>query len=208
MQVTLLTVLSWVSWLAGTISFLILLVEAFRESKAQGFLSLFLPFYALYYLLFRQQRRKAATILLTVFALACSFAGTKLYKGPCDSFPKSGIEALLDDTFNNPTHANDGKGRSVCTYQSSAHPSNKLVVLQSACSGSLKDTISEQELSSQDGFTVSGVGDSAISVRNWLLVQKGDKCVAFRYDNGQEDPYSSLQPRKKVAALVLAENKQ
>ena len=74
------TILVFGGWLASLVGGIMILVEAFKESTGQGFLSLLVPFYAFYYVFTRWDDCKKG-FLINVAGVVAVIAGTMFGAG-------------------------------------------------------------------------------------------------------------------------------
>ena len=74
------TILVFGGWLASLVGGIMILVAAFRESTGQGFMSLLIPFYAIYYVFTRWEDCKTG-FLINLAGVVAVIAGTMFGAG-------------------------------------------------------------------------------------------------------------------------------
>lgn len=185
---------------------LVVLVDAYKEGGIlHAVLVLFLPFYVLYWLFFRQSHSKGplvvAAIVGTLLAGAPRFlAGGITSSETCGLISEEEITAELGLATKSSKEYDAGQRQS-CKYILESEPPKILTLVVGECS---PETISERR--SSRNFSVSEVGDEAVSAGNVLLARQATTCYALSFDN-DSDPASTLQQRKALVRNAMARKK-
>ncbi len=209
------SVLGLVWWGIIFVCWGVVLIDAFKNGGGLHFLlCLVVPFYAAYWLFFRQTIHRglvigfiSADVLLTV-ALALGLVGGK--NDPCKLITKADAEEALRQTLEGPERSTSHRGDPACSYTTVAEPKMSLMVV----------VIENSELTSRTNadlpsgsFKVDNLGDDALSNGPALLVQKGTtifslswakpgKSVVSRQE-ASDAAYFTLEGRKKLARLAM-----
>ncbi len=196
--------LATAAWILGILVWVIILFDAFKRGTGEGLLCLIIPFYALFYLFFRQEANKGWTILLLVASAGLGVAARGDLFGrndPCKLVTKAAVEQAFGQQFAK-VHSDSTARGGVCSYETAGSPPQKLGVLLIAdCpEGEVKKA---SQVEDRNTFRVSGIGDAAVSDGSKLWVQKGKTCLMIVYESGDRNYVGSLQARKRVAQLIL-----
>lgn len=194
----------------------VVLIDAFKNGGGLHFLlCLVIPFYALYWLFFRQTIYRGLVVgligadLILTGLMAFGLVGTK--NNPCKLITEADVEETLGQDV-------DGGERSttrnspVCSYTTIAEPKKQLVFIVTE-DAELKSR-TDQDLPS-GSFKVSNLGDDALSAGPTLMVQKGTVVFSLAWTSPEaskaslsrqeaaDAAYSTLEGRKKLARLAM-----
>jgi len=193
----------------------VVLIDAFKNGGGLHFLlCLVIPFYALYWLFFRQTIYRGPVVgligvdLILTGLMAFGLVGTK--NDPCKLVTEADVEEALGLDVDGGEHSSSPRGDPVCEYITVDEPkmSLMLVVVENSTLKSRTDA----DLPS-GSFKVSDLGDDALSNGPALLVQKGTTIFSLSWarpgkslvsrQEASDAAYSTLEGRKKLARLAM-----
>lgn len=194
------------AWILGILAWLIIVVDAFKRHFLDGLLCLIIPFYTLFHLFFRQETYKGLAMVLLFSSIGLGVAARGNFfggDGPCDLADKAQVEEAFGEKFEKQRNSSTRLGEA-CLYETSGSPAKVLsVVLIPTCPEDLAKNMPE----TRSRFRVSDVGDAAMADGPDLVVQKAKTCLLVSYKAAGQDSMSSLQPRRRVAQLLLTKMK-
>ena len=169
------SVLGLVWWGIIFVCWGVVLIDVLKNGGGLHFLlCLIIPFYALYWLFFRQTIYRGpvvgligANIVLAV-AMAMGLVGTK--NDPCKLVTKADVEAALGMEMQGPERSTSRRGDPACEYITVAEPKMSLMLV--VVENSELRSSTNADLPS-GAFKVDKLGDDALSNGPALLVQKG-----------------------------------
>jgi hypothetical protein len=209
------SVLGLVWWGIIFVCWGVVLIDVLKNGGGLHFLlCLIIPFYALYWLFFRQTIYRGPVVgliganLILAVVMAMGLVGTK--NDPCKLVTKADVEEALGKEMEGPERSSSPRGDPVCEYITVAEPKMSLMIV----------VVENSELRSRTNadlpsgsFKVDNLGDDALSNGPALLVQKGTtifslswakpgKLVVSRQESS-DAAYFTLEGRKKLARLAM-----
>ena len=193
----------------------VVLIDALKNGGGLNFvLCLVIPFYALYWLFFRQTIYRGLVVgliganLVLTAVMALGWVTGK--NDPCKLVTKADVEEALGQTMEGPERSSSPRGGPVCEYITVAEPKMSLMVV----------VVEDTELKSRTNaelpsgaFKVDNLGDDALSNGPALLVQKGRVVFSISWappgkalvsrQQAADAAYSTLEGRKKLARLAM-----
>ena len=174
-----------ISFAAGVV----VLVDAFKNGGLlHGLLALFLPFYALYWFIFRMKENRGLVVggwvvgLLLMIApvlpglmhasSAVSEAKAAADRDVCTLLTADQVGAELHEAFD-PGESSTSSGNRACNYRDSASATHKLVVVSQPCTSS---RLSQLSLGEND-YPVQNLGDQAVYSKGVLITRQGLTCI-------------------------------
>ncbi len=208
------SVLGLVWWGIIFVCWGVVLIDVLKNGGGLHFLlCLIIPFYALYWLFFRQTIYRGPVVgliganLILAVVMAMGLVGTK--NDPCKLVTKADAEEALGQKLDGPEHTSTRNG-DACTYNTLAEPKKQLIIAVSE--GKQLNSMRNEDLPS-GSFKVDNLGDDAVSVGPVLLVQKGTTIFALSWATPKaartsqtrdtDDAYFTLEGRKKLARLAM-----
>ena len=209
------SVLGLVWWGVMLVCWGVVLIDALKNGGGLHFLlCLIIPFYAAYWLFFRQTIYRGPVVgligvdLILTVVMAMGLVGSK--NDPCKLVTKADVEEALGQQMEGPERSSSPRGDPVCEYITVAEPKMSLMIV----------VVENSELRSRTNadlpsgsFKVDNLGDDALSNGPALLVQKGTtifslswakpgKSIVSRQESS-DAAYFTLEGRKKLARLAM-----
>jgi len=210
------SVLGLVWWGIIFVCWGVVLIDVLKNGGGLHFLlCLIIPFYALYWLFFRQTIYRGPVVgliganLILAVVMAMGLVGTK--NDPCKLVTEADVEEALGQDVDGGERSDTRTGPA-CSYTTVAEPKMALVVTVTE-DAQLKSR-TDQDLPS-GSFKVSNLGDDALSAGPMLMVQKGTVVFNISWASPQasraslsrqeaaDAAYFTLEGRKKLARLAM-----
>ena len=194
----------------------VVLIDVLKNGGGLNFLlCLIIPFYALYWLFFRQTIYRGPVVglislnLILTGVLAMGWVSGKNH--PCKLITEADVEEVLKQDVDGGKSSDTRTGPS-CTYTTVAEPKMALVIIVTEDAQIKSKT--DQDLPS-GAFKVSNLGDDALSAGPTLMVQQGTVVFLVSWaspeasrsslsgEQAADAAYSTLEGRKKLARLAM-----
>ncbi|MGH9787382.1 MAG: hypothetical protein ACRD4U_01600 [Candidatus Acidiferrales bacterium] len=206
---------SLVASLILLLTYLIILIKAFRDEWVQGALCILLPIYTLYYAAVKMEGEHKGLLVTVLFGSL--LAGPVLqYTGlvtpkddACQLLTKGDVEMIMrepvDDRPERRTLQTDAGEAKLCGYQTSAVPF-KMVAM-----GVIRDCPAVQPLRDRIAgvkFDLSDVGDEAFYTSSGLVTRSGNTCFIFHLEEtgamSTMSAYDKLAVNRRLAEAAMA----
>ena len=193
----------------------VVLIDVLKNGGGLNFLlCLIIPFYALYWLFFRQTIHRGLVVgLISINLVLTAVMALGWVTGrndPCKLITEADVEEALGQDVDGPKRSSSPRGDPVCEYITVAEPKMSLMVV--VVENSELRSRTNEDLPS-GSFKVDNLGDDALSNGPALVVQKGTTIFSLSWakpgkllvsrQEASDAAYGTLEGRKKLARLAM-----
>jgi len=211
---TTLALVTLVAQVVFLLTYLIILIKAFRDEWLQGTLCILLPIYTFYYAAVKMESEHKGLLVIVLFVsllagVGLQYAGTVTAKDDaCKLLTKGDVEMVMREPVDDrperrtmQTAAGEGK---FCGYQTAAVPFKLVgvgVVRNCPSIRPLRDKVAGVK------FDLSDVGDEAFYTSSGLFTRSGNTCFVFLLEEtgaiSTMSAYDKLEVNRRLAEAAI-----